>query len=588
MKRKKRSQLRRAYLNGPPQPANVAYTGPQTLVSYTIGALPILDRIIERAKLEEFLKDFVVDDRRCSIAPTRGIVLLLKNFLVSRQPMYGVGEWARQHAPEALGLSASQMASLNDDRVGRCLDRLFDADRPSLVLGVVRHVLKEFGVSLDELHNDSTTITFFGAYKGAAKEGRQRGQRTHAITWGHNKDHRPDLKQLLYILTVSSDGAVPLFFNTGNGNLTDDQTHRETWDLLCELTGRVDFLYIADSKLATKENMAYIANKGGRFISVLPKTRKEDTEFRELLVAGRVSWSEVYRKLDGNNSGKVIDFFSLANQPARTAEGYRLLWFHSSRKQELDAESRSNTIRRALLALSELRQRLRSPRSRYKQRANVHAAVEKLLEGLGATDWIKVKVIDHQEKELRQEKRGRPGKNTRYVVKKVRERFDLEYEVDHMKVTESAKQDGIFPLVTCDDDLPAVEVLLAYKRQPLIEKRFSQFKTDFKVAPVYLKTIRRIEALLCIYFFALLIQALLERELRKAMEEKGIASLPLYPEERSCRAPTTRRVIDVFENIQRHVLSTKGGETTQFVTELSSIQNTILQLLEVPPQVYLR
>ena len=63
---------------------------------------------------------------------------------------------------------------------------------------------------------------------------------------GHNKDHRPDLKQLLFILTVAQDGGVPVYFQAKSGNVVDDRTHRATWDLLCKLTGRRDFLYVAD------------------------------------------------------------------------------------------------------------------------------------------------------------------------------------------------------------------------------------------------------------------------------------------------------------------------------------------------------
>src|SRR5664280_3769662 len=77
---------------------------------------------------------------------------------------------------------------------------------------VVAHAVRVFGVSLDELHNDSTTITFHGDYENAAEEQTWRGQLRRAITWGHNKDHRPDLKQMLYILTVTRDGAVPVQF----------------------------------------------------------------------------------------------------------------------------------------------------------------------------------------------------------------------------------------------------------------------------------------------------------------------------------------------------------------------------------------
>ena len=86
-------------------------------------------------------------------------------------------------------------------------------------------------------------------------------------------------------------------------------------------------------------------------------------------------------------------------------------------------------------------------------------------------------------------------------------------------------------------------MLLSYKQQPLIEKRFQQLKTDFVVAPVFLKEASRVQALLCVYFFALVVESLLEREVRRAMERTGTDSLPLYPEGRPCRRPTARRIL---------------------------------------------
>ena len=133
--------------------------------------------------------------------------------------------------------------------------------------------------------------------------------------------------------------------------------------------------------------------------------------------------------------------------------------------------------------------------------------------------------------------------------------------------------------------MSAEEVLRAYKRQPLIEKRFSQFKHDFEVAPVYLKDVSRIQALLCAYFFVLLVQTLLERELRQAMVREKVDDLPLYPEGRACAAPTTRRVIDLFEPIQRHELK-RDRSVEVFVTKLSAVQRKVLKLLRLKPECY--
>ena len=210
----------------PQRPGETAAAG-RTLNSCRVGALPVLDRFIERLRLEQFLRDHLPrDDRRSRVPTATGLLLLLKNLLMSREPLYGLGEWAARHVPELLGLSTAQLPSLNDDRVGRCLDRLFDADIPTLSLAVVAYAVREFDVELDELHNDSTTITFHGDYESADRERTLRGRLRLAITWGHNKDHRPDLKQLLYILTVTRDGAVPVQFRVQSGNATDDRSHR--------------------------------------------------------------------------------------------------------------------------------------------------------------------------------------------------------------------------------------------------------------------------------------------------------------------------------------------------------------------------
>lgn len=565
-------------------PGPIARGKQRSLSTHTVGALPIVGRILRRMRLEEFLRAYLPDDDPRTKLPTAtGLIVLLQNLLFSREPLYGLGEWASRYAPDLLGLTPQQMQWLNDDRVGRCLDRLFEADTASFVLALVAHVVREFAVRLDALHNDSTTVTFFGAYAQAAQEKRQCGRPTWAITWGHNKDHRPDLKQLLYILTVSEDGGVPVHFQVQSGNVTDDRTHQATWDVLCQLVGRRDFLYVADSKLATAENMAYLHQRGGRFVTVLPRTRAEDGAFRELVQQGLVEWRSLWDKTDAQ--GELLDRFSVSLHPTTTAEGYRLLWYHSTRKAELDALARSGRIERALKQLALLREKLRSPRTRYRQQAKVAAAVEQILHDAGAARWIAVEVREQTVESYHQEHRGRAGKNTRYI-KKVATRFDLDYRIDDSRVAEEARGDGLFPLVSNALELSEQEILWAYKRQPTIEKRFEQLKTDYEVAPVYLKEVRRIQSLLCLYFLALLVESLLERELRQAMEREGLESLPLYPEGRSCRRPTTRRLLDVFEIVQRHTLTGDHEPPEVLVTELSDLQRKLLKLLGIPSTAY--
>ena len=560
------------------QPGETARQGAKTLTSYRVAALPILDHFIQRLRLDDFLCDHLPsEDRRSRVPTATALVLLLKNLLISREPLYGLGEWASRYVPGLLGLSPDLLTALNDDRVGRSLDRLFDADIRSLTLAVVAHAVREFKVELSELHNDSTTVTFHGDYESAEQERSLRGRIRLAVTHGHNKDHRPDLKQLLYILTIANDGAVPVQFRVESGNTTDDRSHQDTWKLLCELSGRRDFLYVADCKLATAENMAYIHQHGGRFLTVLPRTRGEDAAFRMRVREGRVQWNPIHEKYE---EGQHVDTYSIQQPEAATTEGYRLIWYRSARKAQLDAEIRYKRLENAAKALSDLKAKLASPRTRYRDRAKVAQAVETILREAHAESMLEVTIQEQTIENFRQEQRGRPTPQTRYV-KSETTRFDLTWKLEYDLLVREALCDGIFPLTTNDPHLSALELLLAYKQQPLIEKRFAQLKTDFVVAPVFLKEVSRIQALLCLYFFVLLVESLLERELRQAMERKGLASIPLYPEGRSCRRPSARRVIDLFEPIQCHELVIEEKREA-FTTDLTKLQSKILRLLGIP------
>jgi transposase len=575
---------RRAHRNA--VPGTCAQADGLELRSYDVGALPLLKRVFERIGLERILKEHLPkDDPRTELATATALMVLFANLLLAREPVYGVGEWAALFPPDLLGLRPKDLPRLHDDRLGRCLDRIFEGIGPTLIMAVVRRVIQEFHVSLDELHNDSTTVSFYGAYDAAGQESEQRGRPTLAITWGHSKARRPDLKQLLYILTVTSDGNVPVYFSSESGNTVDDGTHIPTWDLLYELIGGADFLYVADCKLASSENLAHIAKRGGRFVTVLPRGRAEDVAFRQRLRAATsaVTWTLLYGLAD--EQGNTVDELSVCGDDHVHAEGYRLLWYHSTRKAEQDAAGRARSIQRATAALSDLRDRLKGPRTRFRERAKVDQAVAETVAEAEASGWLLVTIEEQEEATFRQATRGRPGERTRYR-KQTRSRYTLEWKLNLEALGEAEREDGVFPLLTNDRKLSAREVLQAYKRQPLLEKRFSQFKTDFAVAPVFLKNVSRIQGLLAAYFFALLVQTLLERELRQAMARAGEATLPLYPEARPCARPTTHRLIEVFASIQRHEVRVGEGEPQVMVTKLTKVQRAVIRLLGLDPRTY--
>jgi len=132
---------------------------------------------------------------------------------------------------------------------------------------------------------------------------------------------------------------------------------------------------------------------GGRFLTVLPRTRSEDRIFREALAGGQVRWRWVHDKYD--EEGKLVDRYRVSEPAATSAEGYRLEWYHSTRKAELDALARTRQLERTLKDLAELQQKLTSPRTRYRRRAKVTEAVAAILQAHGTTDWIELQIDEH-------------------------------------------------------------------------------------------------------------------------------------------------------------------------------------------------
>jgi transposase len=558
---------------------------PFALSSQTLGALPIVDAFLARMGVDALLDRVLpAADTRVTVAPAKAIGLLVRNLCVSREPIYALGEWAAPFDPGLLALDVEEVALLNDDRVGRALDQLFDADRASLLTQLMLSVIGEFAVDCSQLHNDSTSITLAGAYRGA--DGHERaGKPTPAAAHGHNKDHRPDLKQLLWILTVSADGAVPVAHRLTDGNTNDDKTHIATWDAVRELTGRADFLYVADCKLCTREQMTHIDDHGGRFVTVLPRSRREDGFLREWAHTHQPDFTEAFRR-QGKRKDDPDETWHTAPAPICSAEGHRIVWVRSSQKTRNDAEVRQQRIERGLHALAALNERLAGPKSRLRDRVSVEQAATAALTGAQAERWITFTATETTEETLRQEKRGRPGKDTRYR-KITRTHYHVEHTVDTAKVAYDAASDGCFPLISNEHDLPGTELLAAYRYQPHLEKRHHQLKTVQHAAPVLIKNPERIEALFCCQYIALLCCCLIERDLRNAMKRDQITQLPLYPEHRACAQPTAARALELFAGLARHHLTDHYGHHIQiFPPQLTALQQQLLNLLDLPTSTY--
>jgi transposase len=554
------------------------------LESLEVGAAPVVRHFLQRLALHDLLAQHlpVLAGRPPALPSATVLCLLVTNLLVARQPLYALPDWAARRVPDLLGLLPGQAALLNDDRLGRALDHLQRADRASLLTALVRHVVGEFALDLSEFHQDTTTVTFSGAYAGQLPA--TASERPPRITFGYNKDHRPDLKQLLYSITISDDGAVPLHCKLYDGNTTDDAVHLDTWSFLRQLVGHSDFLYVADSKLCTRDNLSFLASRQGRFLTVMPRTRREDGWFRQHVQTHDLEWSEVHREPNPRRQNSPDVVYHAVESPQRSSEGYRLLWYRSSQKQDQDRHGRTERLQRARARAERLCGRGR--RQGFASVAAARQAAERVVTEEQVQPWLGIVIEEEVVEDYHQIGPGRPGPQTEYRRSESRQ-YRVRLEEDGEALRREGLCDGLFPLLTNDEELSLAEALRKYKYQPFVEKRHEQLKSVFAVTPVWLKNVGRIASLLWLYYVVELVAALVEREVRQRMEESGWASLALYPEGRASAAPTAGLLVGVLEGHRRHrLLDEQGQELRRFHDALTEAAQEAVTLLGVDGDAY--
>jgi transposase len=551
------------------------------LESLEVGALPIINSFIDRLQLEALLKKHLpgpspVPGREPAIAPAKVLLVLVRNILLSRQPLYAVSQWLHHFVPEHFALRPDEVSLFNDDRIVRHLDLLFEAPQAALVTDLVLQVIAVFDIDCSRFHQDTTSITFTGDHARSASD-----ELAPHITFGYNKDHRPDLKQLVWSVVISADHAVPIHFHLYPGNTADDQVHQQTWLTLCQLVGSPDFWYVADSKLASHENMTFIDSRHGTFLSVLPRTRGEVTWLNEYLRSKTIPWQEVRRQPNPRKKG-TFHVYEGWESPERSKEGFRILWFKSSQKLANDRKSREQRLAAARTQLDHLSKRT----NKYATEAALQKAADKIVTRLKVQEYLRPSVQRLQEQTRKQVGPGRPGPATKYEDV-VEERLVLLVTTNEEAIQEATRRDGLFPLITNHKTATLGEVLEKYKYQPFLEKRHEQLKSVLEVAPVYLKKPERVASLLLLYFVALLLYALVEREVRQHMKEANLKALDLYPEGRPSRQPTADLLMASVIGLRRHRLLDQAGLLLRtFHDPISPVALQVLDLLGVDTAYY--
>jgi len=536
-----------------------------------VDTLPAVKHYLTELGLHDLFDKYVPNKKNFEIKPAQVLCVMIMNIVVAAKPLYKVDEWLLDYL-DGKAEDIDNAAKYNDDRLVRCLDELFYADRHSFMTEASVAAIKVHELETKRIHNDSTTVSFAGAYDHQDPDAVQ-------LKFGHNKDNRPDYKQIVFGLNITEDGHVPITYQTFNGNQADVTTHIPNWENLREFLAREDFIYTADAKLCSEDNLHHIEKNDGKFITIMPKNRKEVSSFRERLQKGEnIDWQFAYATEHNRKKGHLITYQTY--DEVRSWEGYRIVWIHSSSKESQDRHTRERRISKAEESLEQLLSKLNE--YYLKSKEQIEKAVSQACKG--AADLVDVEILEKKTTQKVKIGPGRPGSNSKYVDRELIT-YHLQWCRNETAIEQASKTDGIFPLIT-NTTLPAADVLKTYKKQPFLEKRFYTKKSVLEVAPVFLEKNRRIEAMMFLYFIALMIVSLIERNIRRQMAEEQIEDLPILPARMKTKKPTWNNIRYFFRNVHL-ALITEGDRILQSTVKgVTELHYQLLRLLQVPPSAY--
>ncbi len=536
-----------------------------------VDVVPMVKHFMDELDLFNLFTKYVPAAAGSLAAHAESLCILTANIICDNKPLYKVQEWLSKYCddfvayPDAAGL-------FNDDRLARALSALFRSDRHSLMTEVSGNAIAVHKLLTDEIHNDSTTVTFIGKYDTPDSEAVK-------PKYGHNKDFRPDCKQIVFGLNITADGHVPLSYKLFDGNTTDDVTHIPNWNGLRTLLEKEDFIYVADCKLCSHNNLSHISENGGRFITIVPKDRKQFKQFLTYLTTNDVLWKDAFSIESSRKKGKMNIYKTYEGEP--TKEGFRIIFVHSSSKQEEDEARRQKRIDKAIANLEALSPKLNA--YHLKTKKQIKTAVDSICKDI--KQFIDIKILTERKQVKVQISPGRPSLSKSVFKNKWEFTHSLQWQLNEQALEEASKTDGIFPLIT-NTALSASEVLRRYKSQPFLEKRMYTKKTVLEVAPVFLKKTKRIEAMLFLYFVALMIVSLIERKIRMNMARQDIEKLPILPQGMNSKKPTWNNIRYFYRNLHYAQIICDGVCIQAEVKGLSDLHEQVNRLLEIPDAVY--
>ena len=524
--------------------------------------LGIVAGLVDEMGLVEQINELVVEQPGEKVSPGHAVKAMILNGLgLFSSPLYLFPKFFEGKPTQHLIGEGIQAEHLNDVRLGRVLDKLYVTGLEEIFLSIALKAIKQFSVSVESVHLDSTSLSVEGEYQNnsteeinvevASEEGKKLNPpQKIQITYGYSRDKRPDLKQFMVDLICSGDGDVPVFLRTGSGNESDQKVFPEIFK---QFRNQVNFdsLMVADSALYTAENLKQMQDL--KWLTRVPFRLKPAQA-----LARQIKSSEMI--------SSILPGYCYSIH-TRTYGGIEQRWLvvESEERKESDQKRIEKKIEKDRLeAEKQLRELSRQ----------TFACVP---DGIKAAKKLEKKFKYHQlsQVETSEEKDNDPDRSPVTIT--------ATLEEDCERIQEENQLAGRFILATNvldEAEISPDQMLIEYKEQQSTERGFRFLKDPMFLADsIFLTSPERIQALALIMGLCLLVYNLGQRELRSALVRRGeMVKNQLGKETNS---PTLRWIFQQFQAV--HLLKFRGENE---VSNLTDERLNLLQLFPKPCQQY--
>jgi len=543
---------------------------PAAIEVYPVHHLPILKAYADQLGLVSLINHYVPTERNVDAGTV--VLGLVLDTLSGRSLLYRLEEFCAQQDTELLLGKALPPHALNDDTVGRVLDRLYDFGTMRLFTACAVRAATRLSLERRYVHFDTTSRSVWGEYQCAETQ-----DLPFQVTYGYSKDKRPDLKQFV-LSTLCVDRAVAIWGKPEEGNASDKTLNATVLSEIAQLLAhygvqRGAYIYIAAAALVTEDNLAALGDT--LFITRLPATYSACGRVITEAVAHN-HWEEVgVLAQTPPTQHRPGTFYKVAEgEVTLYGKAYRAVVVHSSSQ---DQRRQKHLARELQASYATLEATVReATQQEYFCHADAEAAAAKLRAQQSAYHEVEVRVEERPKYGP-----GRPSSTQPRVVKALRYGLQVTLRERAEVIARKTQETGCFVLLT---NVPtagemahrAGDVLRAYKEQHGIEQNFSFLKDPLIVNSLFLKKPERIEALGLVLLLALLLWRLVERTLRGHVETTE-TPLPGW-DKKATPKPTAFMMMTKFAA----VMVIKVGLQRQLTHPLSTVQQQYLQALGVP------